>query len=184
MNIAATLTRCRHGQALVVLNDRPFSGLEVTPQDLRRMAQQLTAIADMASNLTLGGKHWAPTKVEMGNAPVSPVAPAPPVGSGNQDAAEIATRQNHIQSLCLEMLEDRRPTLMTTAVLLVNVQQYYLDANLVEILRALDYLEAIGMLNIVAQPFGRDFGRDQIRLTIKGVNLVEARRVGLAGGMA
>lgn len=66
MNITATLTRCRHGQALVQLESSPFNGLEIRPADLRRMAQQLAAIADMANRQPTGGKHWKPTKVVIG----------------------------------------------------------------------------------------------------------------------
>lgn len=66
MNIAATLTRCRHNQPLVVLDSQPFNGLEITPQALRHMAQQLSALADMATKLPTGGKHWKPTRVEVG----------------------------------------------------------------------------------------------------------------------
>ena len=66
MNITATLTRDRNSNALVVLDSAPFNGLEIRPHDLRLMAQQLTAIADMAARLPLGGKHWKPTKVEVG----------------------------------------------------------------------------------------------------------------------
>ena len=181
MNIAATLTRCRHGQALVVLEGRPFNGLEVTPQALRRMAQQLTAIADMASKLPLGGKHWSPIKVDMGNAPVlpvPPVTPAPTVGGGGKTTT--AVRRNHIQSLCLEMLENHRPGYMTSPVLLVNVQQYYTDATHNELMRELDYLEAKGLLTITKLPVGRD----QVRLTCEGMDLVDARRLGLDGGAA
>lgn len=64
--ITATITRCRHGQALVVLDSRPFNGLEIRPGDLRQMAQQLNAIADMAAKLPTGGKHYRPTRVEVG----------------------------------------------------------------------------------------------------------------------
>lgn len=66
MNIAATLTRCRHNQPLVVLDGQPFNGLEITPQALRHMAQQLSALADMAGKLPTGGKHWKPTTVQLG----------------------------------------------------------------------------------------------------------------------
>jgi len=64
--IAATLTRCRHGQALVVLESRPFNGVELRPGELRQLAQQLNAIADMAARLPTGGKHWKPTRVVIG----------------------------------------------------------------------------------------------------------------------
>lgn len=63
--IQATLTRCRHGQALVVLNSQPFNGLEIRPGELRELAQRLAAIADMAARLPLGGKHWQPTVVQV-----------------------------------------------------------------------------------------------------------------------
>lgn len=53
MKIVATLTRCRHGQALVQLESSPFNGLEIRPADLRVMAQHLAAIADMANRLPL-----------------------------------------------------------------------------------------------------------------------------------
>jgi len=64
--INATLTRCRHGQPLVVLDSEPFNGMEIRPHDLRRLAQQLTALADMAARLPTGGKHFRPTKVNFG----------------------------------------------------------------------------------------------------------------------
>lgn len=64
--IAATLTRCRDGQALVVLESQPFNGLEIRPGELRQMAQRLTAIADMAAKLPTGGKHYQPTRIEVG----------------------------------------------------------------------------------------------------------------------
>jgi len=65
-DLQATLTRCRHGQPLVVLDSEPFNGMEIRPHDLRRLAQQLTALADMAAKLPTGGKHFHPTKVQMG----------------------------------------------------------------------------------------------------------------------
>ena len=64
--IQSTLTRCRHGQPLVVLDSEPFNGMEIRPHDLRRLAQHLTALADMAARLPIGGKHFHPTKVQMG----------------------------------------------------------------------------------------------------------------------
>ncbi len=64
--IHATLTRCRHGQPLVVLNSEPFNGMEIRPHDLRRLAQHLAALADMANKLPLSGKYFRPTKVQMG----------------------------------------------------------------------------------------------------------------------
>lgn len=66
MNLKATLTRCRHSNALVVVESSPFNGMEIRPADLRCLAQQLIAIADMADRLPLGEKHWKPTRVEIG----------------------------------------------------------------------------------------------------------------------
>jgi hypothetical protein len=66
MSLQATLTRCRHSNALVVIDSSPFNGMEIRPADLRRLAQQLIAIADMADHLPLGGKRWKPTRVEIG----------------------------------------------------------------------------------------------------------------------
>ena len=66
MNLQATLTRCRHGNALIQLESSPFNGMEIRPAALRRLAQQLIATADMADRLPLGGKHWKPTRVEIG----------------------------------------------------------------------------------------------------------------------
>lgn len=64
--VTATLTRCRHGAALVVLTSEPFNGMEIRPSALREMAQRLTAIADMAAKLPMGGKHFKPTTVVVG----------------------------------------------------------------------------------------------------------------------
>lgn len=64
--IAATLTRCRHSQPLVVLDSQPFNGMEVRPDDLRHMAQQLMAMADMADSLPVSEKHFHPVKVQIG----------------------------------------------------------------------------------------------------------------------
>ncbi|WP_416242766.1 hypothetical protein ACLSSQ_11695 [Azospira sp. APE16] len=71
--IQATITRCRHGKALVVIDSRPFNGMEIRPHDLRLLAQKLDALADMAAHLPTSGKHYRPTKVEIGaNAPPRP----------------------------------------------------------------------------------------------------------------
>ncbi len=64
--LQATITRCRDSQALVVLDSQPFNGLELRPSELRQLAQQLCALADMAARLPTGGKHWRATKVSMG----------------------------------------------------------------------------------------------------------------------
>jgi hypothetical protein len=60
--IHATLTRCRRDQPLIVLTDEPFNGLELRPDALRRMAQRLIEIADMADARPTG-KKWLPKKV-------------------------------------------------------------------------------------------------------------------------
>lgn len=65
--ITAKLTRCRHGQPLVELDSAPFNGMEARPDELRRMAQQLTTLADMADNLPTGGKYFSPIKVCIGD---------------------------------------------------------------------------------------------------------------------
>lgn len=67
-SVTATITRCRDGQALIVLDSEPFNGMEVRPHALRRLSENLTALAEMASRLPMGGKHWRPTKVEIGGA--------------------------------------------------------------------------------------------------------------------
>jgi len=64
--INATVTRCRNGQTLIVLEDGPFNGMEIRPGELRQLAQQLTALAEMASRLPTGGKHFRPTRVVIG----------------------------------------------------------------------------------------------------------------------
>lgn len=63
--LQATLTRCRHGQPLVLLNSEPFNGLEIRPGELRELAQRLHSIADMAAHLPTGGKHFKPTTVKV-----------------------------------------------------------------------------------------------------------------------
>lgn len=73
MNIQATLTRCRHGQALVQIESSLGNGMEIRPHDLRLLAHQLIAIADMAERLPLSGKRWKPTRVEVG-AGVQPIS--------------------------------------------------------------------------------------------------------------
>lgn len=65
-NFQATLTRCRHGQALIILNGGPFNNMEIRPGELRQMTQTLNAIANLAVQLPTGGKHWRPTQVQLG----------------------------------------------------------------------------------------------------------------------
>jgi hypothetical protein len=67
----ATLTRCRDAQALIVLDGCPFNGYEVRPNELRRLGEQLIAIAEMAARLPAGGKHWRPTTVWIEQAPAA-----------------------------------------------------------------------------------------------------------------
>lgn len=74
--IHATVTRCRDGQALVVLDSEPFNGMEVRPHDLRRLAENMTALAEMANRLPMGGKHWKPTTVQIGRSGLTPVSHA------------------------------------------------------------------------------------------------------------
>lgn len=66
--ITAILTRCRHGQPLVQIDSQPFNGLEATPVELRALAQHLLTLADMATKTPTGGKHWTPTRVQIGTA--------------------------------------------------------------------------------------------------------------------
>lgn len=61
----AKLTRCKDKQPLIELESAPFNGLALRPHELRHLAQQLNALADMASRLPMGGKHFKPTKVTM-----------------------------------------------------------------------------------------------------------------------
>ena len=62
--INATLTRCRHEQPLVIL-DEPFNGLETRPSDLRQLARQLMALADKAEQMNADGRHFIPAKVSL-----------------------------------------------------------------------------------------------------------------------
>lgn len=48
IEVEARVTRCRHGQPLVVLPDRPFNGLEIRPAPLERLGENLIAIARLA----------------------------------------------------------------------------------------------------------------------------------------
>lgn len=66
MTINATVTRCRGGQPLIVLDGGPFNGLEIRPQELRRLAQNLTALAEMAIRMPTAGKRFRPTRVVIG----------------------------------------------------------------------------------------------------------------------
>ena len=66
VTIHATVTRCRHGQPLIVLDDSPFNGLEIRPHELRLLAQNLNALAEMAARLPTGGKRFRPTRVAIG----------------------------------------------------------------------------------------------------------------------
>jgi len=76
-SIQATLTRCRNGQPLIVLEGGPFNGLEITPQALRQLAQHLSALAEMSLRIPTAGKRFRPTRVVIG-------------GEANQPAKEAA----------------------------------------------------------------------------------------------
>jgi hypothetical protein len=62
ISVVARITRCRHGQPLVELHDRPFNGLAIRPHDLERLGEQLVAIAKLAKQHK--GRHE--TTVVMG----------------------------------------------------------------------------------------------------------------------
>lgn len=47
-SVTATLTRCRHGKALAVLESEPFNGMDATPEQLLALAQSLIRIANAA----------------------------------------------------------------------------------------------------------------------------------------
>jgi hypothetical protein len=63
--IAATITRDRHGQPLIILDGQPFNGVECSPHKLRSLAQQLAGLADISSNTVLKGKFFKPMKVTL-----------------------------------------------------------------------------------------------------------------------
>ena len=46
--VSALITRCRDGQPLVELTDRPFNGLVIRPSDLERLGERLIAVAKLA----------------------------------------------------------------------------------------------------------------------------------------
>ena len=64
--VIATVTRCREKQPLIVLEGGPFNGLEIRPVELRRLAQNLAALAEMAVRMPTGGKRFSPTKIVIG----------------------------------------------------------------------------------------------------------------------
>lgn len=61
INLIARIDRCRHGQPLVTLPDRPFNGMDIRPNDLERLGEKLIAIARMAKQ----HKGKLPTTVVM-----------------------------------------------------------------------------------------------------------------------
>lgn len=63
--LTATLTRCRNSQALVTMESAPFNGQDMRPQELRELARQLLALADMADKHPTTGKHWRATRVQI-----------------------------------------------------------------------------------------------------------------------
>lgn len=46
--VNALITRCRHGQALIVLQGLPLNGVQIRPNQLDRLAQNLAAVAALA----------------------------------------------------------------------------------------------------------------------------------------
>jgi len=64
--VKATLTRCRDQKPLVVIDSEPFNGLEIRPNDLLVLAQQLTEIANLATATPTKSRHFSPTKVCLG----------------------------------------------------------------------------------------------------------------------
>ncbi len=95
--LQAMLGRCRDGQALVTLESQPFNGMEIRPSDLRELSQRLSALADMATRLPTGGKHWRPSKVCMGPTP----EPRPELpNTGAPESVDLAFRKT--------VAEDRR----------------------------------------------------------------------------
>ena len=50
---------------LVVLDSELFNGMEFRPHILRRLSENLVALAEKANRLPMGGKHRRPTKVEI-----------------------------------------------------------------------------------------------------------------------
>jgi hypothetical protein len=63
--IAATITRDRQGQPLIILDGQPFNGVECSPAKLRGLAQQLAGLADMAGNTVMKGKHFRAQRVTL-----------------------------------------------------------------------------------------------------------------------
>ncbi len=61
--ITATVTLCRKGQPLIVLDQAPFNGLEIRPAALRELAQDLASFADIAARITQPGKGFEPTVI-------------------------------------------------------------------------------------------------------------------------
>lgn len=90
--INATVTRCREKQPLIVLEGGPFNGLEIRPVELRRLAQNLSALAEMAVRMPTGGKRFSPTKIVIGEE----ATPASPCENPAIDPATTAAMFNEI----------------------------------------------------------------------------------------
>lgn len=73
--LKATLTICRHGMPLVVLDSEPFNGLEVRPADLLRLAGQFVELAGMTLRMPTGNKNFCPTKVTLAGDAEQPEQP-------------------------------------------------------------------------------------------------------------
>lgn len=63
MNITALLTCCRNKRPLVVLESSPFNGMEIRPEDLRDLANELVVIANLAE-VDVQKKNWKPVRVQ------------------------------------------------------------------------------------------------------------------------
>lgn len=69
----------------------------------------------------------------------------------------VGSRRAHVRKLCLDVIDQSRPGLITESGLLACIRSVYPDADRVELRRALSYLEISGLLKIkpttVLQPF-------------------------------
>jgi hypothetical protein len=64
-HIAATLTRCRNGRPLAVLDSEPFNGMEASPADLLALAQTLIRIAGAAVEHGAAPRHLGAKRISM-----------------------------------------------------------------------------------------------------------------------
>jgi len=66
MKVIAILTRCRFKKPLVQIDSAPFNGMEIRPDELRYLAQQLIALADEAERKPSIGRGWMASRIELG----------------------------------------------------------------------------------------------------------------------